>query len=67
MNAFPLKGEDGNLLGVLLIAHSRRDLVQFLYDIRAVAFTVGGAGILVAILAVHLDGRSFHPSSGTTC
>jgi signal transduction histidine kinase len=50
VNAFPLKGEDGSLLGVLLVAHSRRDLVQFLYDIRTVAFTVGGAGILVAIL-----------------
>jgi two-component system nitrogen regulation sensor histidine kinase NtrY len=50
VNAFPLKGEDGNLLGVLLVAHSRRDLVQFLYDIRTVAFTVGGAGILIAIL-----------------
>jgi nitrogen fixation/metabolism regulation signal transduction histidine kinase len=34
----------------LLLAHSRRDLVQFLYDIRTVAFTVGGAGILMAIL-----------------
>ena len=50
VNAFPLKGEDGSLLGVLLVAHSRRDLVQFLYDIRTVAFTVGGAGILLAIL-----------------
>ncbi len=50
VNAFPLKGEDGSLLGVLLVAHSRRELVQFLYDIRTVAFTVGGVGILLAIL-----------------
>lgn len=50
VNAFPLKGEDGSLLGVLLVARSRHDLVQFLYDIRTVAFTVGGAGILLAIL-----------------
>jgi signal transduction histidine kinase len=50
VNAFPLKGADGSLLGVLLVAHSRRELVQFLYDIRTVAFTVGGIGILVAIL-----------------
>ncbi len=50
VNAFPLQGSDGSLLGVLLVAHSRRELVQFLYDIRTVAFTVGGIGILVAIL-----------------
>ncbi|HWR17447.1 MAG TPA: ATP-binding protein [Terriglobales bacterium] len=48
--AFPLKGQDDSLLAVLLIGHARRDLVQFLYDIRTVAFTVGGAGILFAIL-----------------
>jgi signal transduction histidine kinase len=50
VKAFPLKGEDGTLLGVLLIGHSRHELVQFLYDIRTVAFTVGGVGILIAIL-----------------
>jgi signal transduction histidine kinase len=50
IRAFPLKADNGELLGVLLVGHSRRDLVQFLYDIRTVAFTVGGAGILLAIL-----------------
>lgn len=62
VNAFPLKGEDGSLLGVLLVAHSRRDLVQFLYDIRTVAFTVGGAGILLAILlSIWLAARFTRP------
>jgi len=50
VNAFPLLGQDGTLLGVLLVGHSRRELVQFLYDIRTVAFVVGGIGIFVAIL-----------------
>lgn len=50
VRAFPLKSEDGSLLGVLLVGHSRRDLAHFLYDIRVVAFTVAGAGILAAIL-----------------
>jgi signal transduction histidine kinase len=50
VRAFPLKSDAGELLGVLLVGHSRHDLVQFLYDIRTVAFTVGGAGILLAIL-----------------
>jgi len=62
VNAFPLKGEDGSLLGVLLVAHSRRDLVQFLYDIRTVAFTVGGAGVLLAILlSIWLAARFTRP------
>lgn len=60
--AFPLKGEDGQLLAVLLIGHSRRELVQFLYDIRTVAFTVGGAGILLAILiSIWLAARFTRP------
>jgi nitrogen fixation/metabolism regulation signal transduction histidine kinase len=49
-NAIPLLGEDGGLLGVLLVGQSRRELVQFLYDIRSVALVVGGIGILIAIL-----------------
>jgi two-component system, NtrC family, nitrogen regulation sensor histidine kinase NtrY len=62
INAFPLKGEDGSLLGVLLLAHSRHELVQFLYDIRTVAFTVGGIGILVAILvSIWLAARITRP------
>lgn len=62
VNAFPLKGDDGHLLGVLLLAHSRHALVQFLYDIRAVTFVVGGAGILVAILlSIWLAARFTRP------
>jgi signal transduction histidine kinase len=62
VNAFPMKGADGRLLGVLLVAHSRHDLVQFLYDIRTVAFTVGGAGILLAILlSIWLAARFTRP------
>ncbi len=62
VRAFPLKGEDGTLLGVLLVGHARRELVQFLYDIRAVTFTVGGAGILIAILvSIWLAARFTRP------
>ena len=49
-HAIPLKGDDGNLIGVLLVGSSRRALVELVHHIRAVALTVGGFGILAAIL-----------------
>ena len=49
MNAFPLKGEDGQVLGVLLVGTSRRTYVQLERRIRHVVLLVGGLGILIAI------------------
>ena len=47
--AIPLKGADGHVLAVLLIANSRRGLVEVERHIRAIAFGVAGIGILFAI------------------
>ncbi len=47
--AIPLKGEDGNVLAVLLLANSRRGMVEVQRHIRAIAFGVAGIGILFAI------------------
>src|SRR6204780_2281162 len=41
VNAIPLLGRDGDLLGVLLIGSSRQNLVQMLNFIRALALLVG--------------------------
>ena len=49
-HAIPLKADDGHLLAVLLVGSSRRALVELVHHIRAVALTVGGLGILAAIL-----------------
>jgi signal transduction histidine kinase len=51
--AIPLKGEgggeDGSVLAVLLLANSRRGMVEVQRHIRAIAFGVAGIGILFAI------------------
>jgi two-component system, NtrC family, nitrogen regulation sensor histidine kinase NtrY len=47
--AIPLKGEDGAVLAVLLLANSRRGLVEVQQHIRAIAFGVAGIGILFAV------------------
>lgn len=47
--AIPLKGEDGSVLAVLLLANSRRGMVEVQRHIRAIAFTVAGIGILFAV------------------
>jgi len=61
-HAIPLKGEDGNLIGVLLVGSARRGLVELIHHIRAVALTVGGIGILAAILvSIWLSGRVTRP------
>ena len=49
-HAIPLKAQDGNLIAVLLVGSSRRTLVDLVHHIRAIALTVGGFGILAAIL-----------------
>jgi two-component system, NtrC family, nitrogen regulation sensor histidine kinase NtrY len=61
-HAIPLKGEDGNLIGVLLVGSARRGLVELLHHIRVVVFTVGGFGILGAILiSIWLSARVTRP------
>jgi two-component system, NtrC family, nitrogen regulation sensor histidine kinase NtrY len=47
--AIPLKGTDGSVLAVLVIANSRRGMVEVQNHIRAIAFGVAGLGILFAV------------------
>ncbi len=62
MNAFPLKGEDSQVLGVLLVGTSRRTYVQLERRIRRVVLLVGGSGILIAIgLSVWIARRVTRP------
>ena len=48
--AFPLDGQDGKPLAILLVSTSRRPYVELRGKIESVALLVGGAGILLAIL-----------------
>jgi len=50
VHAIPLKGQQGQLLGVLLAGNSRRTYVELNRRVRAAALMVGGGGILLAIL-----------------
>jgi two-component system nitrogen regulation sensor histidine kinase NtrY len=50
VNAFPLKGEDGQLLGMLLVGNSQRPYVELEGRIRFFALLVGGSAIVIAIL-----------------
>lgn len=49
-HALPLTGREGDLLGVLLVGSSRRDLVVLQAQIRRLALGVGGAGVLLGFL-----------------
>jgi len=49
--AIPLKGSDGSVLAVLVVANSRRGMVEVQRHIRDIAFGVAGIGILFAIAA----------------
>lgn len=49
--AIPLKGSDGAVLAVLVVANSRRGMVEVQRHIRDIAFGVAGIGILFAIVA----------------
>jgi two-component system, NtrC family, nitrogen regulation sensor histidine kinase NtrY len=49
--AIPLKAEDGSVMAVLLVANSRRGMVEVQNHIRAITYSVAGAGILFAIAA----------------
>ncbi|HZZ41172.1 MAG TPA: ATP-binding protein [Acidobacteriaceae bacterium] len=48
--AIPLKGLDGSVLAVLVVANSRRGMVEVQGHIRDVAFGVAGLGIIFAVL-----------------
>jgi two-component system, NtrC family, nitrogen regulation sensor histidine kinase NtrY len=62
VNAFPLKGEDGGLLGVLLVGNSQRAYVEFEGRIRFFALLVGGSAIVIAIvLSTWMAGRVTRP------
>ena len=45
----PLKGRDGELLGVLLVGSSQRDVVAMEKHIRLVAMLVGAVGVLLGL------------------
>ena len=49
--AVPLSAPDGSVLAVMVVANSRRDFVELQQHIRAIAYGVAGAGILLAIAA----------------
>lgn len=49
--AMPLTAPDGSVLAVVVVANSRRGFVELQQHIRAIAYGVAGAGILLAIAA----------------
>jgi two-component system, NtrC family, nitrogen regulation sensor histidine kinase NtrY len=49
IHGIPLKGRDGELLGVLLVGSSQRDVVAMEKHIRLVAMLVGAAGVLFGL------------------
>ena len=50
LDAFPLTGEDGQLLGVLLVGNSQRPYIQLRARIRSAVLLIGGSGILMAVV-----------------
>lgn len=55
--ASPLTGRSGDLLGVLLVGSSRRDLAALTASIRAIGLTAAGIGMLLALLMSVLAAR----------
>ncbi len=49
--AMPLRAPDGSVLAIVVIANSRQAFVELQQHIRAIAYGVAGAGILLAIVA----------------
>lgn len=49
--AIPLKGADGKVLAVFVVANSRRGMVEVQRHIRNIAYGVAGIGILFAVAA----------------
>ena len=61
-HAIPLQGRDNELLGVLLVGSSRRELVTLVNFIRMLGVVVGGAGILLGVLlSVWVSARVTRP------
>lgn len=50
-HAMPLNGPNQQLMGVLLVGSSRRPLIELQRQVLSTAMLVGGAGILVAVVA----------------
>jgi two-component system nitrogen regulation sensor histidine kinase NtrY len=50
-HAMPLAGPNQQVMGVLLVGSSRRPLIELQRQVVSTALLVGGAGILVAVLA----------------
>jgi two-component system nitrogen regulation sensor histidine kinase NtrY len=50
LTAIPLKGSDGQVMAVLLVVNSRRELMAVQQHIRTTAYGVAGVGILLAII-----------------
>ncbi len=50
-DAIPLTGANQQLMGVLLVGSSRRPLIELQRQVVSTALLVGGAGILVAVIA----------------
>ena len=51
VTAIPLKAMDGNVLAVLVVANSRRSMVEVQRHIRDIAYGIAGLGIIFAVLA----------------
>jgi two-component system nitrogen regulation sensor histidine kinase NtrY len=51
MTAIPLKIDDGKVMAVLIVANSRRGMVEVQQHIKEIAYGVAGVGILFAIAA----------------
>jgi nitrogen fixation/metabolism regulation signal transduction histidine kinase len=49
LTAIPLKAANGTVIAVLLVANSRKELVEAQQHIRAIAYGVAGVGILFAV------------------
>jgi signal transduction histidine kinase len=51
VTAIPLKGTDGTVLAVLVVANSRRSMVEVQRHIRDIAYGIAGLGIIFAVIA----------------
>jgi nitrogen fixation/metabolism regulation signal transduction histidine kinase len=51
VTAIPLKAADGNVLAVLVVANSRRNMVEVQRHFRDIAYGIAGLGIIFAVLA----------------
>lgn len=62
VQAIPLRDEQGAVAAVLLVANSRRPLLELERQIKAVALATAGAGLLLSILlALWMSGRFSRP------